>query len=253
MTNLSSWRAKQTNPETIFDAIIADVREWADMPDLTSGELMFYAGFKYDNLVMTDYPKTEVTALTRLWHNVNYYHFETIAQTTKFEYNPINNYDRTEERTKINSPLLTESTELTRTPNITRTDTESGTTGRSGTTSSSGTSDVVGSVAPYDSSTFAPRDKSESETSGSLTEAETVTHGKTITDRETGTDRTDTTVERTGTDTTEETTHISGNIGVTTTQDMIEQERAVANFAFLDYYLQSWARMITTGVFLTDF
>ena len=95
----------------------------------------------------------------------------------------------------------------TRTPNITTTDSTN-----IGEQSNSTTS--TDSVSPYDTQTFTDSNKTViSENNGARTDSNTRTES--------------------GTDTTTHEFKRSGNIGVTTSQQMLESERKVVNFAFL--------------------
>lgn len=183
------------------------------------------------------------------------------------------------------TPNVTETETVERTPRTTETEThnlsnsESGTTGTATTESNTQSSDTTGKVAPFDGGgVFSNSAESVGSVTGSGTISETVTHGKTtadtgtVTRATTGTDETETertttgtdttqttksatgtnttaeTRTETGTDTTERETHISGNIGVTTTQEMLEQERKIVNFVFLDRYLADWVNAFCVGV-----
>lgn len=113
-----------------------------------------------------------------------------LIDTTEFDYNPINNYDRTEEVHRVYD--------------------EDTTNENSRTGESSNTNAQENQTAAYDSSAYQPKDK--------------ITGNGTSNDTTTGTGS--------GTsDIIEDTiTRTHGNIGVTTTQRMIESERKVVLF-----------------------
>lgn len=228
---------------------------------------------------MVDYIKAELTAYIVIWHNANKYRFDTLAATIGLEYNPIENYDRSETRN------------ATRTPNLTDTLTHNTTQAQSGTTSTAATenddtSDDVNryttythnsspsgsetttttqGVKPFDgASDFNDREKVVSQRAAGIVEydndsgtdnstrtidrdvtrSETITHGRQ--DKTTGTETTKTT----GTETTAETSRIHGNIGVTTVAQMLEQEREMtANFVLLDIYLTDLVKNFTVGIY----
>ena len=260
MLTLKEWTEKATNPELTFDGVLSQLRTWTGINTLSASEVLDYTVFLYGSLLIPDYPVLVLKAMTTSWAAVNGYKFTTLANTTKQEYNPIENYDRYEEsstdtsssgeESSTRTPDLTTSTE--RTPTLTTTDTDT----RQIVTSSEGTAESTGNVAAYDSSTYSPDTKANSETEGETTE----THSGALTRVESGKDETETT--HTGTETNEATrsessgteyeAHTHGNIGVTTTQQMLEQERQIANFVFLDIFLGEWAARFAIGVYAAD-
>ena len=126
---------------------------------------------------------------------LNSYKYTGLYKTTLLEYNPIENYSMTESGTD------------TRTPNITTTDTTNIGAQANSTTSTD-------SVSPYDTQTFTDSNKTiVAENNGARTDSNTRTES--------------------GTETTTHEFKRSGNIGVTTSQQMIESERKVVNFTFL--------------------
>lgn len=152
--------------------------------------------------------------------------WEKLFATTQFEYDPIANVDgktTTERRygkKNTRTPNLTHArtVDLTNTRTANLTDTES-----PGTV-------VTEAVKGYNSETWADSRKNTESGSGTLTRTGTDTYRDSGTDtlRDTGTDVS----EDSGTDT--ETVTRKGNIGVTTTQAMIREERDIDNF---DMYL----------------
>ena len=271
-------------PFTVFNGEINDIKEWADLPSSFSvTSLVSYLLHKYGSIAVKNYSNEELTVLTDIWHAANYYRFSGLAATTKQEYNPIENYNRTETETVERTPDLTTETErtetprvtttetATRTPDLTETETDARTFTDSGTTETENETDqtiaATSGVMPYDSNVFHNATTSDA---GKIESSETITHGKkttnggTLTHETAGTDETVTTKTstgtntdaetrtETGTDTTERESHISGNIGVTTTQEMLEQERKLVNFVFLDEYVASWVNAFCVGVWLCD-
>lgn len=113
-----------------------------------------------------------------------------LIDTTEFDYNPIDNYNRTEEVSRDYSG---------KNENHTETDTS---TTRNTTQESN--------VAPFDSNEYLPKDK----VTGNITD---------IDNSGINGSATNTIIETT-------TTHTHGNIGVTSTQQMIEAERKVSKF-----------------------
>lgn len=242
LMTLTKWNEKH-NPSgltSVFDArILVDIEHWAVTTQtgaLSQSDFIDYLLFRFGSAVLVDYDASTLATLTRIWHLSNNYKFAGIAATMRFDYDPISNYDRTETETTQRTPNLTN----TETRNTLTTD--GGTTTTQGSVTDSQTADSTGSVAPFDSATFANAQKSATTAGGTSTDSQTVTHGKTQAD--TGT----VTHNETGTDTTGRQSHVSGNIGVTTTQDMIRQEREIINFNFLEYYCKEWVNAITCGV-----
>lgn len=289
LITLEKWSDKYGNPANVFYDQIGDIIAWASLPVSFTPEMLWtYLLHKYGGMLMRDYELAELTFLTMIWHHANEYKFNGLAESTKFDYNPIENYNRTETETVERSPDITRETETTetprvatsqqstRTPNVTETDThnlmttEGGTTGDAVTETNSETSGATGKVAPFDSALFNNATQNDVTASGSGSTTETITHGKTTADTGTlthttaGTDTTQTTTTHTGenhttraetetgTDTTERETHIAGNIGVTTSQQMIEQERQIVDFVFVDLYLSAWVMEFCAGVWTSE-
>ena len=126
---------------------------------------------------------------------LNSYKYSGLYKTTQLDYNPIENYSMTENGTD------------TRTPNLTTTDNSNIGSQANSTTSTD-------SVSPYDTQTFTDSNKTVvTENNGAREDSNTKTE--------------------TGTETTKHDFKRSGNIGVTTSQQMIESERKVVNFTFL--------------------
>lgn len=155
-----------------------------------------------------------------LWSKLNISVWERIFTASKLDYNPIENYNRTE--------LETISDDRTDTHSGSDTNQSSGSDGQSisnsNSSTNSGTDTSISSIQSYDSNAYQPHDKTElqhghivSDTgSGSVTttfgKKDTFTHGEKIVHEGDITRN----------------NHTSGNIGVTTSQQMLEQEIEVA-------------------------
>lgn len=125
---------------------------------------------------------------------LNSYRYSGLYKTTQLEYNPIENYSMTESGTD------------TRTPNLTTTDSMNVGEQANSTTSTD-------SVSPYDTQTFTDSNKTiVTENNGARVDSSTRIEN--------------------GTETTKHDFKRSGNIGVTTSQQMLESERKVVNFTF---------------------
>ena len=149
-------------------------------------------------------------------------------------YNPLENYDRTEESTHERVP------ELTRTEThdtTTQTDTTSNTTSaihQTATTTTTPTNygtTTTRKVSPYDSTGYQNAEQTDSIMSGSQAVATAYSGNPDTTDITAGSTvgvTGDITTSETGTDTTTISSNIHGNIGVTSSQQMAEQELALA-------------------------
>lgn len=120
----------------------------------------------------------------------------------QLEYNPIDNYDRTEIWTDTNKGTITSTT--------------------TGSSSNTGTSDQETQQTGYNSNSYVPTQKIT--TSPDLL-VDTESEGKSTQDS---------TVTRSG--------HVSGNIGITTTQYMIKQEMEIAELSVYDMILNSFKK-----------
>ena len=214
-----------------------------------------------------------------LWFNTHDFLFTHALEIWNATYNPIENYDRLEEETisgtRETSGSSTDThsgndiTSVTGTRDVT--DTHSGTdqTTTSGTDTKSethsGTDTVTDSVtreteiAGFNSSTYSDANKeTESGTHGTAhgesiatsdtkSETESIQYGKYITTDEDTTNREQLThghvIQNATTggeeNTTERESHIHGNIGVTTSQQMLESEMKLANKFWIYDYIAS--------------
>ena len=173
------------------------MKEYTDNAEM----LDFNINHDYENYVFLTSQKEaqnayqEFVKLVKSHLLLNSYKYSGLYKTTQLEYNPIENYSMMEAGTD------------TRTPNLTTTDNSNIGAQANSTTS-------IDSVSPYDTQTFTDSNKTVvSENNGAREDSNTKT--------ETGTEITKHDFKRTG------------NIGVTTSQQMIDSERKVVNFAFL--------------------
>ena len=187
-----------------------------------------------------------------IWSHLNVAVWERIFTASQIEYNPIENYNRTELETIADDQTDTHSgNDVTRTTGTDSrtlssndTETHSGTDSRTlsstGSETNSGTDTETNKISAYDSGNLVDHDQSlvqhghgvSSTSSGS----DSTVHGHVISDNSSGTDST--TYGKTDTLTHGEqivhegditkNSHISGNIGVTTSQQMLEQEIEVS-------------------------
>lgn len=148
--------------------------------------------------------------------------WEKLYATTNLEYNPIHNYDRTEEWTE----------EETGNRNESRTQSQESSGESSGTVQNSGVDTVKSDVSAFNETSYTPK------------ELQTTTLGTENTSSGTAkqtTDITDDTDENSSRNNTR-TGRAFGNIGVTTTQQMIEAERNVVKFNIIDYIVEDFKK-----------
>lgn len=267
----------------IFDNL-ATYPEWltSDMQTAVQGQLVDYALRRIqprvqllaDQLDMDLDEVIQMLVKNRITRND--YKYATLLVTEGFEYNPIENYNMTEsesgsfdkgqevdttlhghqlQRTHANSDTLTLATTDGR-------QSAANISGTSGSTEGARSDSTTKSVYGMNSSTAVPSDvegfskgsqensgTSSSNSSGSetlqRTGTETTAHSGTITDANTGTD--------TMTSGARKDTHASsktraGNIGVMSTQDLIGQQRDIANFSFLKILTEDLVNSFCLGV-----
>ena len=150
------------------------------------------------------------------WSKMQVKTWQRIFNASELEYDPIENYNRTETETIGEDRSISHSGSDTNRTSGTDTDTVSS----QGTTAHSGADEVVNKITAYDSSNMLNHDLSS------------IQHGETVQEAASGTNSTNygktetmqhgLVIENDGTITREN--HTSGNIGVTTSQQMLEQE-----------------------------
>lgn len=194
--------------------------------------------------------------------------WDHLIDTTKYDYDPIKNWDRTEHTTESETRNLTDNgtvnnsqtensthsgseavdNDTTTTVNGTNSNTSNGTNSNT----SNGTSAL--DVAGFDSSTLVPREKTTNANTTNITNTNTtnitnsdttvvdgtVTTTATATDTGTVTGETTTTNSQTGTITREYTHTASGNVGTLTTQAMIKEEREIATFDIVQFMIEDF-------------
>lgn len=168
------------------------------------------------------------------WSFMNQSVWQKLYDTTVLEYNPIFNYDRTEEWSE-NEQMLDKRT-------LSGTERETSTDNSSGEIRSSGTVQSELNVSGYNESSYVPREQT-------IETPDTLTSNTSETDRIVSIDKNDTENMdrkrdniRTG--------RAFGNIGVTTTQQMIQQERETVLFnmykVITDSFIERFCLMIYT-------
>ena len=148
--------------------------------------------------------------LISVWSHKEIKIWEKLYNTTTLDYNPIDNYDRTETETTTNE----------------RTNTANGTQDNTTTNDLTIVSDNTHKVAGYDSGNLVTSESDNGTVDNTGTVTNNITSNSTSNDTDNGT----------------RTLHSRGNIGVTTTQQMIEQERNISKFNIYDYIVKSFKR-----------
>lgn len=222
MITLNEWAEVFPAIETIFDKISKELKLFTI---LSPDEMFFYFANKfgerdfykyYDNENMTSNANMvkQASDYIALYGKSHKYEYDKLVDTLSLEYNPIENYSMVEKGTD------------TRTPNITQTN-----KGKNTNTVGLDTSITTGKT------TF---DKSDSFINDSKT---------TNTGTNTDTQDIDTTVTMAGNEKTVHEFTRSGNIGVTTSQQMIQSERELAMFSVVDMFVKGIADIILIGVY----
>lgn len=219
---LNEWIEKFPTISTIFDKVSQDLKLFTIF---TSAEMFYYFADKfgerdfykyYDSENATDNTNMvkKASDYIALYGKSHKYEYDKLVDTLSLEYNPIENYSMTEKGTD------------TRTPNITQTN-----KGVNTNTIGVDTSITTGKT------TF---DKSDSFINDTKT---------TNTGTNTDTQDINTTVTTAGNEKTVHEFTRSGNIGVTTSQQMIESERQLAMFSVVDLFVKAIADIILIGVY----
>lgn len=222
------------------------------------------------------------------WYNTHKYQYETLYNTTLLKYEPLQNYDRTEEvtdnteRTGTDDTTFGSRTDTSKTNNTTNigaqdntnTDNETTKIGTINTetnssTSKKGSESNEKEVAPYDSENYYNQEKdtlsfnNRTDTNNSTTITNARTDTRTNTNNEKVGAREDTAESSTSntfgghTDETNrkenETythkSHMYGNIGVTTSQQMLQSEREVAYFNFVSIVAHDIIKLIAICIY----
>lgn len=178
------------------------------------------------------YPNPVVMkGLIGVWSNTMQYTWNKLYQTLNLEYNPIDNYDRTETRTLASQAAGSSADGGTDT--VTSADT--------GTDATTGSSTDTNQVKAFDTAagTFTDREKdivsNSASTTYGKTNTETSAYGRTNSNTYSKNDS--------------ETIRARGNIGVTTTQQMIEAERQVAEFNIYQLILDEFKKRFCVLVY----
>lgn len=219
---LNEWVEKFPSIDTIFDKVSKELKIFTI---LTSDEMFeyfwgkygerdFYKPFDCENPVNNTNMVKQASAYITLYGKSHKYEYDKLVDTLSLEYNPIENYS------------MTEKGKDTRTPDITQTN-----KGVNTNTVGLNTSITTGKTT-FDKSTDFINDTKTTNT-GTNTDTQDI----------------NTTVTTAGNETTAHELTRSGNIGVTTSQQMIESERKLAMFSVVDLFVKAIADIILIGVY----
>ena len=153
--------------------------------------------------------------------------------TTTAEYNPINNYDMTETETTNNKSI----TDITDSVVGTQTTDTTDTLNKNNTTTTSGSDNT--SKFGFNTSTAVPTDLSNAQSTQESNDTATNTN------KQSNNSKTDTTTNNTMNNDIKRELKRSGNIGVTTTQQMLESERQLNMWIFFDHVYQDVDSVLT--------
>lgn len=212
--NMSLWGLYSYNPD-LFDGFTPPVYEGAqvfDKQDFIDNLLLETEGLE----VLYSDPAFMQMAI-EVWCRKQMDVWEELAATMHYDYDPIENYYRREHWTDDFTHGHKKDTDLTHGHKITM-DVEDTTTN---------------SVTGYNGTAFADRDKSV------FSNDDTETHSGKDTTNETNS----------GTDKDVRDGYARGNIGVTTTQQMIEAQRDVVKFNLMDYIIDDFKTRFTLLVY----
>lgn len=233
--------------------------------------LVDYVRFNHGNLQIRPTLEDSVDQIPDLVSNmyrVKKYQYTKLWNTTKLEYNPIENYSMSEsgnDTTSISATNVkgqqTDTASLTNNTTIGGQTTNHGSTTTNNTSelSKSGSEDNTHKAVPYDTDTevltnkdtlsFKDRKDIQTNTTTTGEYADTIS-SRADTAEQNGTsvsgDRTDTSSSSTNT------THTftrSGNIGVTTSQQMLQSERDIAMFNFVSIVAHDIVKLIAICIY----
>lgn len=158
--------------------------------------------------------------------------WQKLYDTTTIKYDPISNYDRTEEWTENTTANKTNSRNENR-------NSEANGTGKvdtNGETTNSGSDTVNSEVSAFNEVTCSPKEK-QTTTLGTKNTTNGATNSENTANQH---ENVDSKFSENENNTNIRTGRAYGNIGVTTTQQMLEQERNTAKFNITDYIIDEF-------------
>lgn len=217
------------NPDILSDMVLPDGLDAYLVKDNLLAETaeleLIYPDALFMQAMIGRWSQKELPIWTRLY------------KTTLLDYNPIENYDRIEEWTEGENSARSVDAETT----------GNSTTGSTGSTNTSGTTTASATgqnyVSAYNEPDFTPTEKDTNTQNGS---SETVQHEEGNVNVKTAADTTTSETEkrdlsRSG--------RAHGNIGVTTSQQMIESERQVSLYNIIDVIINSFKNRFCLQVY----
>ena len=210
-----------------FRYIFNDVKTFINFSESSSEIFDLFKMYNAERLVFKRYPTTPQETTNAIAQLNNYCtifartyqnKYNKLLATEKLKYDPIENYSMTESGTDVRTPDLVSNT------------TASGTSSGNATDTSTTTS----AVTTYDNTADFINQNKGTANNTNTTSTENSSTGKTIT---TGTEKTTHEFKR------------SGNIGVTTSQQMIQSEREVADFSALAQFVTDIANIICLSIY----
>lgn len=223
--------------QDLDDGILEEVwtyfYDWLDALDITVQDAALYFLIDYADAKCL-YTHLALPSIGKKTAAINAKKYDKMVAIYNAQYNPLENYDRSEASTHTRTPNLTN----TRTPNLTTSSTTNTTTTSQinqtqtvTTTPTNFGTQTTRKVSPYDETGYKNAEQTDSIMQGTQDvatsytgqpDSTTVNAGGSV-----GMTGTETNVE-TGTDTTTISSTIHGNIGVMSSQQMAEQELALA-------------------------
>jgi len=226
---MSVWGLYQSDP-TIFDGL--QVPNGVDKENVKDNILL-----ESETLEVLYSNPTFLKAAITVWSTERLSIWQRLYETTQYEYNPIENYDRYEQGSNSNSGTSSGSNTASESGE------SSGTSSTESTGTSSGQNESISSNTAYDSNSFA--DSSKGTSSGTNETENSESRETSNNDSRTSSNSGSNEFENSGSFT----THIHGNIGVRSSQELIEQERRIATFCITSYIVEEFVNKFCIGVY----
>lgn len=194
--------------------------------------------YDYGDMYLTQTDPVWTKAAITVWGKRNKYYMDELFKTLNYVYNPIENYDRdesfTDTYTGTSSNTTSGNTTVDSEGNVSVDTTGSTTSG--GTVTASGSNQTDNKLAAYNANAMQNDTQSVQTTSDTSTDSSTGSTTGTSETESSGTTTTTTSGTESGQTggTNTRTGRIHGNIGVTTTQQMIQSQREVIKISWYD-------------------
>lgn len=220
--------------------LLFDIRYRTRSGDKTASKFLEY---------FTPLDATKINLLASYLADVYYSNWERLYNTLKLEYNPISNYDMTETETVSDTGENTKQQTTTDTATESRSDTSESEATNNTTNTNTLNGTQTGKKTGFNSGSFVDdtqqlNNQTESGATNNTSTAETSsskTGSLNSTNTINGTDTTSKNIERE--------LNRSGNIGVTTSQQMIESERELYLWKFFDVVFADIDKILTLKVY----